>query len=216
MAKARRTRTRAEIRLPRPSRRPPEEVPPPAPVARPVALPRTPPAQRIANPDAVRLYEHGVDALQRRAFADAATRLRDLISNFPDERELHERARVYLRVCERELASSPPKMSIEDRVMAATVAVNSGDYSRARALLDNIIRERPDNDLAEYMFAVVAVAVGEAEAAIPHLERAISLNPENRSLARQDDDFQMLHNRDDFRRLIESQGQGRRRRQRPR
>ncbi len=162
------------------------------------------------------LYEHGVDALQRRAFADAAMHLRNLIANFPHERELHERAHVYLRVCERELATAPPPTSVEDRLMAATVAVNSGDYQRAAALLDNILRERPDNDLAEYMMAVVAVATGDADGALPHLQRAISLNPENRNLARQDDDFETLHERDEFRRLIESHGNSRRRRPRSR
>lgn len=164
----------------------------------------------------MRLYEHGVDALQRRAFADAAAHLRSLISSFPEERELHERARVYLRVCERELAASPPPMSVEDRVTAATVAVNSGEYRRARTLLDHILRERPDSDLAEYMSAVVSAATGDSDGALAHLERAISLNPENRNLARQDDDFEMLHDREDYRRLIESPGPARRRRPRPR
>jgi predicted Zn-dependent protease len=94
--------------------------------------------------------------------------------------------------------------------------VNSGEYQRAKTLLDNILRERPDHDLAEYMSAVVALASGDPEGAMSHLDRAVSLNPENRNLARQDDDFEALHGRDDFRRLIESHGPVRRRRPRPR
>jgi hypothetical protein len=66
------------------------------------------------------------------------------------------------------------------------------------------------------MSAVVATALGDADAALAHLEHAISLNPENRGLARQDDDFESLHVREDFRRLIESRGASRRRRPRPR
>ena len=162
------------------------------------------------------MYEHGVEALQRRAFAEAATHLRDLISGFPEERELHERARVYLRVCERELPSSAQPMSVEDRLMAATVAVNSGEYQRARTLLDSILRERADSDLAEYMAAVVGAATGDGDGALAHLGRAISLNPENRNLARQDEDFGALRDREEFRRLVESHGAGRRRRLRPR
>lgn len=213
MAKARRTPSRGETRPSRSGRRRPGDTPAaPAPV-RPAAPPR-PPVQRTANPDAVGLYERGLEALQRHAFADAATHLRNLIAKFPEERELHERAHVYLRLCERELAAAQPPLSIEDRVTAATIAVNAGEYPRARSLLDSILRERPDNDLAEYMAAVVAAATGNGDAALSHLDRAIALNPENRNLARQDEDFESLHQRDDFRRLIESPGPSRRRRPR--
>jgi hypothetical protein len=58
------------------------------------------------------MYERGLQALQRRDFAASAEALRNVIQRYPDERELLERARLYLKVCERELE---PRSRAENR-----------------------------------------------------------------------------------------------------
>ena len=58
--------------------------------------------------EAVAIYETGVMALQKHDFEGAANQFRQVISRYPDERELHERSVLYLRVCERETAKRPP------------------------------------------------------------------------------------------------------------
>ena len=80
--------------------------------------------------EAVAIYERGVQALQRHDYDGAAGFFRTILDRYPDERELLERARLYLRVCERETARQPtgPKTPAE-RVYAATVALNSGDHT---------------------------------------------------------------------------------------
>src|SRR5512143_3148620 len=40
---------------------------------------------------AVRVYEHGVEALQQRDYGRAAELLQSVIEGYPDEKELHER-----------------------------------------------------------------------------------------------------------------------------
>jgi len=178
-------------------------------------IPR-PPERKSTYPDAVSAYERGIAALQRRDYQAAADAFRDLMARFPEERELQERAQVYLRVCERELAAAAAPRTAEERLVAATVALNAGDHARTLNLLDEVLRDDPKSDLAEYMAAVVHCAKGDPEAAIGRLRRAIELNPENRNLARQDSDLEALHGHEGFKRLIEPAPSTQTRRRKPR
>ncbi len=202
MAKARRARPRS---APKTVKRPTQ---PPSASARPsraaVQEPPKPPERKSTYPEAVSAYERGIAALQRRDYRAAADSFRDLMSRFPEERELQERAQVYLRVCERELAAAAAPRTAEERLVAATVALNAGDHTRTLTLLDEVLREDPKSDLAEYMAAVVYCAKGDRDAAISRLRRAIELNPENRNLARQDGDLESLQDNEAFRHLLEA------------
>src|SRR5262249_40026677 len=125
--------------------------PPAAPpkVAKPVAKPVQPPAPPVppAPPprkptyhEAVAMYERGLQALRRRDFAAAAAALRRVIERYPDERELLERARLYLKVCERELEPKEPTPKTADEwVYAATVALNAGDEGTAHRHLQRAL-----------------------------------------------------------------------------
>src|SRR5262245_40288070 len=66
-----------------------------------------PPARKPAFYEALAIYEAAVLHLQGHAFDAAARNFRDVIQRYPDERELVERAQLYLRVCERGTVSRP-------------------------------------------------------------------------------------------------------------
>lgn len=154
--------------------------------------------------DALAVYERGVIALQRRKFAEASTLLRAVIDSYPDEKELHERARVYLSVCERQaMPRDATPTTAEERLYAATLAINSGEYERGAETLRALAAEMPDHDHVQYMLAVVRALRGESEPALAHLQRAIELNPENRVLARQDADLEPLRRDPQCRRLLD-------------
>jgi tetratricopeptide (TPR) repeat protein len=205
MAKARRQRPRTTPKSTAGKRSRPATAPAPARAQR-VAIQEPPkPAERQSTyPAAVATYERGIAALQRRDYQSAAEFFRELMARFPEERELQERAQVYLRVCERELAAAATPRTNEEKLVAATVAFNGGDYTRTLTLLDEVLREDPKNDLAEYMAAIVYCAKGNLDAAIGRLLRAIELNPENRNLARQDGDLEALHDLEAFRQMLDA------------
>ena len=175
------------------------------------------PVPRTGYLEAVALYEQAVRALQHHDYAHAANLLRSVLADYPDEKELHERVRLYLNVCERQAAprQSTPQ-STEERIYAATLAVNTGRHDEALAHLHAVIRDEPDNDHALYMLAVVHALRQEASDAMPHLLRAIALNPENRALARQDPDLEHLRRDESFRTATEAVALGRSERRRSR
>lgn len=163
------------------------------------------PVRRSTYAEAVTTYQRGLEALQGRRYRESADILKSVIALYPDETELHERALLYLRVCERQLAAAPPKpVTPEERVYAATLAMNNGAVDQALALLSAVAAEDPDNDHAAYMLGVASALRGRTEAALQHLSRAMALNPENRDLARKEPDLEALRRTDEMRRLLAS------------
>jgi tetratricopeptide (TPR) repeat protein len=162
-------------------------------------------ARRSTYFEAVALYERGLEALQRHDYENAIQLLHSVLTTFPEEKELHERVRLYLNVCQRQATirdESPT--TIEERLFAATLAINGGRYDDALKHLRLVRDEDPDNDHALYMLAVAHTQRGEFAEAVAHLERAVALNPENRRLARQDDDLDPLRDDDAFRAALEA------------
>jgi predicted Zn-dependent protease len=174
---------------------------------RPVTPPPPPPqpVRRSTYAEAVALYQRGIEALQAHRYHDAADLLNAVVARYPEEKELHERAFLYLRVCERQIAATPSKLeSLEERTFAATLAINNGTPDQAIAILTTLIAEDPENDQATYMLGVANAIKGRPDVALQYLSRAMALNPENRSAAYKDPDLEQLRRTEDMRLLLAS------------
>jgi len=164
-----------------------------------------PPQRRSTYVEAVALFERGLELLQRHAYREAADAFESVLRQYPDEKELHERVRQYLNICQRQ--TTPRELSpktIDERLYAATLAINTGQYDQAIAHLRLVRDEDPDNDHALYMLAVAHAQRDEHAEAVAHLERAIALNGENRALARNDPDLEPLRDDEAFRAALEA------------
>ena len=167
---------------------------------------------RLAEPPsdihiaAVRAYERGVEALQQRDFSRAAQLLESILDGYPDEKELHERVRLYLNVCRRHAAppDHTPRTPAE-RVYAATLAINAGVYESGLRQLQMALEAEPANDHVHYMLGVVHALRLDFASSLAHLQRAVELNPDNRFLALQDADLVGLREADpSFRTIIDA------------
>jgi tetratricopeptide (TPR) repeat protein len=201
-----RPRATASTTKPKPAIKKPQAASPPPP----------PPAPRKPGfYEAVAIYERGVQALQRHDYAGAADHFRVVLERYPEERELLERARLYLRVCERETARQPqPPRTAAERVYAATIALNAGDHAAAADHLQRALSEDPSNDHAHYTMAVALGLRGRLDDALEYLGNAVGLNPENRSLALQDPDLEPVRGHQRFGDVLDTPAV--RRRSRPR
>ena len=177
----------------------------------PPALSRLPqaisvPALRTTYIEAVALYERGLQAIQTHDYAGAVELLRAVLSRYPEEKELHERVRLYLNICERQNAPRPltAPTSVEEQIYAATLALNAGQYDQALAHIHAVIADESDNDHAHYVRAVALTLRGDLSGALSSLVRAIELNPENRGLARQDPDLEALRRDEGFRQALDA------------
>jgi tetratricopeptide (TPR) repeat protein len=157
------------------------------------------PPKRSTYIEAVAIYERAIDTMQHHDFPGALDLLQSVLRLYPEEKELHERVKLYINVCERHVTPREAEpISVDDRLFAATVALNGGRYDEALSHLRLVRDEDPDNDHALYMLAVAHAQRDEHAQAIAHLERAIALNAENRARARRDPDLEPLHDDEAF------------------
>jgi tetratricopeptide (TPR) repeat protein len=207
MAKPRRpqpksTKAQAASSSARPAPRPRPEMDAPA---RPQTAAPAQPAHRPGYDDAVAVYERGLEALQRHDYDGASDLFASVLRKYPDEKELHERVRLYLNICQRHTTPREAgPQTIHERLYASTLAINGGKYDQAIVHLRLVRDEDPDNDHALYMLAVAHAQRGEHAEALAHLERAIALNPENRGLAKNDPDLEPLRGHESFRGALDT------------
>jgi tetratricopeptide (TPR) repeat protein len=131
-------------------------------------------------------------ALQEHRFQDAADAFRAVLAQYPEEKELNDRVRLYLSLCERHLSAAPEPKTLEERLYAATLALNAGDRPTAMRHLGDVVAQDPNHDAALYMLGVAYALNDDQEQALSYLQRAIQQNPANRALAFQDADLERL------------------------
>jgi tetratricopeptide (TPR) repeat protein len=159
---------------------------------------------RASYTEAVAHYERGILAIQSHEYGQATEIFRSIIATYPDEKELHERIRLYLNVCERQqLVRTPAPQTVDELVFAATVALNAGRLQDAATHLERAREQHPDHEQVLYLLAVVQAQQGSLGYAADLLQRAIELNPDNRSIARNDPDLEPLRSNGIVRSLLE-------------
>jgi tetratricopeptide (TPR) repeat protein len=172
-----------------------------APPARPAAAPTAPPSAPPAQPptEALSLFQHGMEAMQRHAYVDAGRAFQGILMGFPAERALGERATVYLALCEREANRKPAgPRTIEERLTAATAALNNDNDAQAEELARSVLGDDPKHDLALYLLAAVHARRGDTTEALSLLGKVLAITPEASAQARADADFENLQDFDEF------------------
>jgi predicted Zn-dependent protease len=143
-----------------------------------------------------------MEALQGRRYTAAAEAFNALVTQFPAERALLDRARVYLDVCERELSRRAAQPTTpEERLTAATAALNDGDETRAERFVQSVLAEEPGQDLALYLSAAIHARRGRRNEALAGLRQALALRPDVAAQATLDPDFNSLHDSEAFQAL---------------
>lgn len=146
-------------------------------------------------------YEKGAAALQKKKYEEAEKHFRALIDGFGDERELADRARLYLAVCQRQTkAAARPAGDAEDVYYAALVEKNRKNFQAAIEQLKKSSRKNGDGKVP-YLLACCYAQLNEAESALEALEQAITEDESSRALARRDPDFEPLRESAVFQKL---------------
>jgi tetratricopeptide (TPR) repeat protein len=143
-------------------------------------------------------YEKGAAALQKKKFEDAEKHFRAVIGEFGDEKELADRARLYLAVCERHKKNGKPAGGSEgdDPYYAALLEKNRKNFQGA---IEQLKKSRKSDDgRVSYLLACCFAQLNDAERAVEALERAIAEDESNRALARRDPDFEPVRETAEF------------------
>lgn len=164
------------------------------------ALPPDPDAP--AKQQQLKLYEEALRHFQQQKFAKAKEVLEDVVKG--PSRELADRAKVHLRICEQRISRAPAALpkSAEEHYTQGVALMNLGRWDEARDHLDRARKAAPKADHIVYAMAALDCLTGEADSAMENLKVAIQLRPENRYHARNDEDFAFLQEDPRFTELL--------------
>ena len=152
---------------------------------------------------ALKEYERAVGLLQQKKFSEATQRFKVFITEHPDEKEMTDRCRVYLRICERSEDDKPKvAKTADDLYYQGMLESNRQMYDRALESFKNALKTNPQDDRVVYVMATTLALKGEKAPAISHLRQAIDLNAINRAQAQLDSDFDGLREDEEFRDLV--------------
>lgn len=149
-------------------------------------------------------YDRGVAALQKKKLDEAERNFLDLIQKYPEERELVDRARVYLSVVERQKREARPATTEpEDLYYVAVLERNRGNVAEAIEHLKRAARKN-GHGRVDFLLACCYAQNGETDTALEHLRKAIEEDQSNRILARHDRDFDPVRETPGFLELLAS------------
>ncbi|MCZ6695880.1 MAG: tetratricopeptide repeat protein [Acidobacteria bacterium] len=152
---------------------------------------------------ALKEFERGVNLLHKRNYSDALVRFQLIMDQYPDEKELTDRTRCYIRICRSMLDSkgSQPKKP-EEFFYHGVMKANEADFDAAVGFLDRALQASPKDEKIYYVLASTLALKGDSGEAVKHLQKAIDLNATNRIFARNDPDFEQLRDNETFQNLI--------------
>jgi tetratricopeptide (TPR) repeat protein len=141
----------------------------------------------------IKQYENAVKLLYAQEFEKAKAVFEKLIQTSTEDKEIVERARSHIRLCEQKTARKPPvPRTVEDYYNLAITLMNSGKYEGAIEYLNKALKYNPNCDYVFYALAAANSRIGNLDSALSNLKVAINLKPENRFLAQSDSDFELL------------------------
>ncbi|HEV8130442.1 MAG TPA: tetratricopeptide repeat protein [Acidobacteriota bacterium] len=152
------------------------------------------------------LYERGIKALYNKNYQQAMDLFERLIENYPDEIELTDRARNFIKFGRSQGATrrAPQPKTAEEMFDAGVIEHNKANFQRAIEHFLRAIELNPKGDYIHYALAASHAQAADLDPAIQSLQKAIQLNPENKFLARNDPDFEPIRSNKEFVALVET------------
>lgn len=159
---------------------------------------RTKAAARQATPG-IEAFERAVKAFGRKEYDKAKGFFDEILTSYPEERDLVDRARAYRAICGRAGEKPAPRPKAFDDLLHQGVYLhNRGDYDEALRYFEQAAEIHPRNDHVLFCLAACQARRGDQAAAVKALHAAVKIDPANAAQARHDADFDDLRDSDAF------------------
>ena len=142
---------------------------------------------------ALAAYGLAVKEFHKGEFEKAAESFKSFIEKFPADREIVDRAKVYLAIAvKRPKKESVSLKGFDDHTRAAVVKINQRDHAGAVKLLEKALEFKENEGLVHYLLADVHCLMGEIDAALDFLKKAIQKDKDFSVLAQNETDFEPI------------------------
>lgn len=150
---------------------------------------------------AIKNFDQAARAFHRQKYGKAKEIFEKLAQG--EVKEVAERARVHLRLCQQKLSRpAPAPKSSEEHYTLGVGALNARQLDEAIEHFSKAHKLEPNQEHLRYALAAAHALHGNIDVALEHLKAAIMLRPANRIQARRDEDFRALESDPRFRQLI--------------
>jgi tetratricopeptide (TPR) repeat protein len=142
---------------------------------------------------ALSAYSQAMKSFHKGDYKKADELLKAFLDKHGSERELIDRAQIYLNVCEARQSKEKIQLrTFDDFYQYGVFRTNHGDYEEALKLLGKAREMKPKEGKILYLMAGVYCLRGENEQCLEHLKKAIQLDKYFSILARNEKDFESL------------------------
>jgi Tfp pilus assembly protein PilF len=159
-------------------------------------------AQSISAAEAqLKRYEEAYRYFRSQNFAQAKVAFERAVDG--PQRELTHNARLHIAMCERRLQSAPLEFATaEENYNYGIARLNARELPGAKRYFEAALALAPNGDHIYYGLALSCGLSGDLQGCYENLKRAIDLQPKNRLIARQDQDFNTIVQHPVFHQLL--------------
>jgi tetratricopeptide (TPR) repeat protein len=142
---------------------------------------------------ALSAFGQAVKELRKGDFDKASELLQAFIEKYPAEKEVVDRARAYLAIIRRSpRREAPPPKTFEDHCQNGVARINMGDYEGAIKVLEKALDFKENEGRVHFLLADARCLMGQADAALDDLKKAIQKDRIYSVLAQNEPDFEPL------------------------
>ncbi len=155
---------------------------------------------------ALSAYGEAVKAFRQGKHDRAEELLTAFMEKYPAERELLDRAKVYLKIIRERIGKTGERLTAktdEDYFLFGVYKMNMGDTEGAAKMLEKAKEARPKDARTHYLLAVLACGTGDLDGSLEHLKKAVQLDSYYAILAQNEMDFEPLREDKRFRAVVQ-------------
>ncbi len=142
---------------------------------------------------ALSAFNQAVKTFHKREFEKATELLKSFKDNFTSEKELVDRAQIYLKICASSQQKEKPSLkTFDDYYQYSIFLLNQGNHDEALKLLETAREMKPKEGKIPYLMADVYCLKGDIEKCLEHLRKAIQIDKFFSTLAQNESDFEPL------------------------
>lgn len=142
---------------------------------------------------AIAAYEEAMREFHKGKMDRAKELLRTFLEKHGSEKELVDRAQIYLRIAEKYGKKETVLLKTpEDYIQYSVFRINSGDYPEALKLLEKALEMNADEGRVYYLMADAYVLFGKPDEAMECLKKAFQKDKVYKTMAQNEVDFKPL------------------------
>ena len=144
---------------------------------------------------ALAVYAEAVKDFRKGKDDKAVESLKSFIEKFPAQRELIDRAKIYIVISEARLKGekgAPSLKTADDYYQFGIFKTNARDFEEAQKLLEKAAKLGPEEGRIHYALADLHCLMGQTDISLDYLRQAIQQDKTFRILAQNETDFEPL------------------------